>query len=159
MANSEPIADKLVRLGADPGLVDIDGKVAHNSPTLPGGRAEAVPPLELSVAIVGPPKEQMAHSIAEAIILACTLNESTPRPEKGVTGGDPLRPERFSWSQRRLEGSEQGAPGEIPIIWKTSPTDRGLHLCIRIGLLDWFKLKKVRYSFSLHLLGEEIFHT
>ena len=105
-------------------------------------------PIVITIAICGSDKlrKNPRYSVSEAIILGSTINQAIPHPERGISGNDQLRPERFQWSQRRPDLDENNSsrePGELPIIWVSS-TDKEMkqQLCVRIGKYEWFQSRK-----------------
>lgn len=159
MAATKEIAAKLISLGADQEIIDTSGTHRRNQPgtsavperpKLPDGTK----PMVVTVAIVGGDRARNTkHTTSEAVILGCTVSETTPRPAMGVTGNDQLRPERFAWSQRRLDFEEglSRYPGELPLIWAINEKDQQQQLCVRLGDIEWFKSRKVRFrEFVIH---------
>ena len=73
------------------------------------------------------------------------------------TWSDPFRPERFAWSQRKLEADEGTRdPGEPPLVWLYSDKDVSQQLCIRVGDAEWFKAKKYKVDVVIlaHLIED-----
>lgn len=155
MAGTKEMAEKLIQVGAT-NTVDANGirageelmkKFGMRSPwptTTSSKEPEKTEVTTIRVAIVGGDRtvrKNVSHTNSEVIILGSTVNETTPRPTRGVTGNDPHRPERFEWSQKRSEiaGTTTMKRGEPPIMWMRSEREPGQEVCVRIGEIEWFK--------------------